>query len=388
MNYKLDVPTKVLFGPNQLEMLHEEKMPGKKCLVVISKGKSTKANGYLDRLYKQLDQVNVDYILFDKVQPNPTLVNVEEGAELGKKENCDFVIGLGGGSSIDAAKAIAIRITNESNYWDYIRNGTGKSKPVENDPLPIVAITTTAGTGSEANPAMVITNESTNEKIGFFNPKSFPVFSIVDPTLMLTVPKNYTAYQGFDALYHAIEGYISNKHTPISDMFALTAIDNIYHNLPIVIDAPDNLEAREKVALGNSLAGCVLYLSSSTSQHSLEHSLSAFYPNLPHGAGLIMLSVAYLKYYIDNGVVIDRFIKMAEIMLDKKTDDPYDFIKALELLMDKCDATPKMSDFGIDMSDPMKYVKNARATMGFKFLVDPKRMSDEDCAKVYQDSFK
>ncbi|MDD2394951.1 MAG: iron-containing alcohol dehydrogenase, partial [Sphaerochaeta sp.] len=194
------LPTRIIFGSHSLQKLSEQKLPGKRALIVISSGKSTRSFGYLEQVEKQLDAAKVSYEIYDKILPNPILTHVTEGAQLTREKGCDFVIGLGGGSVIDSAKAIAIMATNEGNLWDYIHGGSGKGRPMTKKPLPIVAITTTAGTGTEADPWLVITKEETNEKIGYGNDDTFPVLSIVDPTLMVSVPPHLTAYQGFDAL--------------------------------------------------------------------------------------------------------------------------------------------------------------------------------------------
>ena len=131
----------------------------KKALIVVSGGTSMKKYGYLERVQSLLAKQNVESVVFDKILPNPILEHVTEGSELAKKENCDFIIGLGGGSSIDSAKSIAIMAKNPGNYWDYINGGSGKGQPVENGILPIVAITTTAGTGTETDPWTVITHQ-------------------------------------------------------------------------------------------------------------------------------------------------------------------------------------------------------------------------------------
>lgn len=224
-----------------------------------------------------------------------------EGAALAKAESCDFVVGLGGGSSIDSAKSIAVMATNPGDYWDYISGGSGKEKPVVNAPLPIVAITTTAGTGTEADPFTVITKEDTEEKIGFGVDGTFPVLSIVDPELMASVPAHLTAYQGFDALFHSTEGYLNRTANPISDMFALKAIELIGKSLPTAVKNGQDLEARTNVALANTLAGMVESLSGCISEHSIEHALSAYHPALPHGAGLIMISAAYYENFCEEG---------------------------------------------------------------------------------------
>jgi alcohol dehydrogenase len=212
--FQFFMPTRILFGKGALNDLHKQDLPGKKALIVISAGKSMKANGYLERVEKELEMSGVSYVLYDKILPNPVLRNVMEGASAAKANGCDFVIGLGGGSSMDSAKAIAIMAANPGDYWDYIGGISGKGLDIPNAPLPIVEITTTAGTGSEADPVAVITKEETNEKIGFGNEKTYPTLSVVDPELMMTVPPMLTAYQGFDALFHAAESTINKNEDP------------------------------------------------------------------------------------------------------------------------------------------------------------------------------
>ena len=158
MTFDYYIPTKILFGAGKLNQLAEEPLPGTKALIVISNGTAMRKFGYLDRLIALLKVQSVESVVYDKILPNPIIEHVMEGAAVAKENQCDFVIGLGGGSSIDAAKSIAIMAKNPGDYWDYINGGTGKALPVENGALPIVAVTTTAGTGTEADPWTVITN--------------------------------------------------------------------------------------------------------------------------------------------------------------------------------------------------------------------------------------
>lgn len=201
---------------------------------------------------------------------------------------------------------------NPGDYWDYISGGSGKGQPLVNGALPIVAIATTAGTGTEADPWTVITKEDTNEKIGFGCSETFPVLSVVDPEMMLTIPAHLTAYQGFDALFHATEGYIANVATPLSDAYALKSIELLAKYLPAAVKDGSDLEARTQVALASTLSGMVESTSCCTSEHGMEHALSAFYPKLPHGAGLIMLSEAYYSFFADKAP--ERFTAMAKAM--------------------------------------------------------------------------
>lgn len=380
------VPTRILFGKGALNDLHQQALPGKKALIVITAGKSMKANGYLARVEEELVKAGVSYVLFDKILPNPVLRHVMEGAALAKETGCDFVLGLGGGSSIDAAKAIAVMATNPGDYWDYNGGITGKGLPVPNDPLPIVAITTTAGTGTEADPWTVTTKEETNEKCGFGYDKTYPTLSVVDPELMMTVPPMLTAYQGFDALFHATESVINKNENPIGEMFALKAIEYLAKYLPTAVSKGGNEEARAYVALANTLAGFYMLC---TSEHSMEHALSAYHHELPHGAGLVMISLAYYQYFVDRHACDESFIKMAKAMGVENATKAQDFVDALAKLETDCFVSDlKMSDYGVKEDELQKYAENARGAMGGLYLGDPIALSNEDILSIYKKSFK
>jgi len=364
-------------------------MPGSRALIVITTGKSLIENGTLEKLVKQLDLANIKYGIYDKITPNPLKSQIMNGAQFAKKSGCDFVIGLGGGSSIDAAKAISIMSTNAGDYWDYVRGGSGKGREIINQPLPVVAITTTSGTGTEADPWIVITEDESNEKIGFGTDKTFPVLSIVDPELMTSVPPLLTAYQGFDALFHSIEGYLSSLSNEISNIFALKAIRSISENLESAVKNGIDTEARSHVALGSTMSGFVQYLSSTISAHSLEHALSAYHHNLAHGAGLIMISEAYYTLITQSGSCDEKLINIAIAMGMKNASKPTDFIDQLIKLQKATGVfNLRMSDYQIDYEDMEKYVLRARETMGWLFKFDPIPLSDEDCITILKKSYK
>jgi alcohol dehydrogenase len=383
------VPTRTLFGRGELNNLHTQRMPGKKAMIVISKGKSTRANVYLTRTEEQLSLAGVESVVFDKVEANPLKSTVIVGGTFAKENSCDFIVALGGGSCIDSAKAIAVMATNDGDLWDYVFGGTGKGKAMEHKPLPVIAITTTAGTGSETDAGAVITNEENHEKIGFGNDDMYPVLAIVDPELMKSVPPRFTAYQGFDALFHSVEGYVSNWANLMSDMYAITAIENISRNLARAVKEGNDIESREKVAFGNTLSGTVMCVGACTSEHSLEHAMSAFHHELPHGAGLIMISKAYFTNYIERHVCDDRFIQMAKVMGMEEAKEPMDFIIMLVKLQEECGVLNlKMSDYGIKPEEFEAMAKNAKDTMGGLFRCDRTKFSMEDCVKIYQESYK
>lgn len=159
MSYTMYVPTRILFGNGKLKELHTQAMPGENPLLVTSNGKSVKENGSFYTVMQELAHAGMQTTIFDRVQANPLKSTVMDGAAIARKNGCDFVVALGGGSVLDAAKAIALMAVNEGDYWDYIGTGTGKGKAIQNKPLAIIAIPTTSGTGSEADAACVITNE-------------------------------------------------------------------------------------------------------------------------------------------------------------------------------------------------------------------------------------
>ena len=234
--------SRVIFGAGRLDELATMKLPGKKALLVTTSGKSVKKYGYLDRVEKLLTKAGVEYVLYDKIIPNPTVKLVDAGAALAKEEGCDFIVALGGGSPTDASKMIAIMAKNPGTIWDYIGGGTAKGKPVENGALPIVAINTTAGTGSEIDPWAVTTNEETNEKIGWGIEDCFAKIVIEDPELTVSVPPTFTAYQGLDTFMHLSECYISSLDNEFDEMFALKGIELINEYLPKAVADGSDIE--------------------------------------------------------------------------------------------------------------------------------------------------
>lgn len=389
MNFNYYIPSRILFGKGKLEELHNQKLPGTKALIVTTGGTSMKKYGYLDRVKKQLELAGISWMLFDKILPNPIKEHVMEGAELCKQNGIDFVVGLGGGSSIDAAKAIAVMATNEGDYWDYVSGGSGKGLPLPHHPLPIIAITTTAGTGTEADPWTVTTKTQTNEKIGFGIDGTFPFLSIVDPELMLTVPARLTAYQGFDALFHSTEGYLNTTAYVLSDLYALKSIELIGKSLITAVKDGNNIDARADVALANTLAGMVESTSGCISEHSLAHAIGGIHPNFEHGAALIAISKAYYTHFAKSGRCEERMIQMARALGKTDACCAMDFVDRLSEMEEACGVgSIKMSDYGMKYENLTDYIQNARETMGGLFAVDPVPLTDDDVLQILQASYR
>ena len=310
------IPTRIVFGAGRLKELATLSLPGKKALLCVTEDKLMEKLGIQQRVIELLGQNGVSVAVFDKVTPNPTRTGVMAAAALAKESGCDFVIGLGGGSSIDTAKAASIMMANPGDLWDYASAGSGGRKPVSGA-FPVVAISTTAGTGTEADPYAVVTNEETNEKLDFTLDEIFPAISIIDPELMLTLPHKLTLFQGFDALFHASECYVNNgNENRLTELFAVDAIEKVAKHLPIVSEDGSNLESRSNISYAaNILCGFTQSLVCTTSHHIIAQALGGFFPNVPHGASLLLIADAYYKKVCS--LLPTEFDAIGEIMGEK-----------------------------------------------------------------------
>ncbi len=383
-------PVKVVFGPGKLDALSTEALPGARALLLTSNGSAMERIGALPRVREMLDARGITYVHMPVVEPNPLVATVMAVGEKIREEKCDFLIALGGGSVMDCAKAAGIVATNPGHLWDYVQSGTGGRKPIAIDPLPLVAITTTAGTGSEVDAGGVITNPETREKVGLGgHVNCFPKLAIVDPELMLSVPPHLTAYQGFDALFHAVEGYLNKRPNFMSDMYALESVRHLGKWLPIAVKDGNNLEAREHVAFANTLSGFVMTTTRLTSQHAMEHALSSFHQELPHGAGLIMLSMAYFGHMIAVGAQSERFVALARAMGDTEAVQPSDFLHALQKMLAECGmAELKMSDWGITREELPAMTEVCRSAGAHAFEQDAVALTFQDTLAIYEASFR
>ena len=397
-NYKWFVPTNIIFGSGAINQLADNLPECTNILIVTSNGQSAQKSGALDKVIAQLqgmiagvdeegNKVKIEYTIFNEIEPNPLKDTVMRGAQVAREKGCDLVLAIGGGSVMDAAKAICIMATNDGDLWDYVTFGTGKKQWIEYLGLPLVCITLTSGTGSESDTGAVITNPETNEKTAFFG--DFPILAICDPDLTKSVNPQFTAFQGFDALFHSTETFIANNANLASDMVAKEAIRNIGGFLARAVKDGNDQEARERVAFASSLSSFSMNFGGCTSEHSLEHALSAYHQSLPHGAGLIMISVAYYTHFIEKSVCPERFVKMAKLLGNKEASEPMDFITELKKLQEACGvADLKMSDYGIQPDEFEKMAKNAMDCMGFLFGLDRAQLSFDDCVKIYKQSYK
>ncbi|WP_081415888.1 iron-containing alcohol dehydrogenase [Peribacillus kribbensis] len=258
--------------------------------VLIVTDKGVRAAGLLQGIEKSLSSANLYYEIYDEVEPNPSAETIQQGTVYLKQQKIEAVLAVGGGSSIDTAKGIAAMATNAGHILDY--EGVGK---ISNHPLPIIAIPTTAGTGSEATNSTVVTNKETSFKLGVLSSLLFPNLAILDPALTLHLPQEITAATGMDALTHAIESYTSKSANPVSKAFAMQAIKMIGENLTRSYFVGTDLESRENMLVASLLAGVAFSQSRLGNVHAISHTFGGVF-NIPHGIANAALLPFVMKF--------------------------------------------------------------------------------------------
>lgn len=388
LEFQCYIPTRVVFGPGKLKELATLELPGKKALICITEDQLMRKLGVLDTVTALLDQNGVVYTVFDRVTPNPTRRGVMEARDMARAEGCDFFLGLGGGSSIDTAKAAAIMMKNEGDLWEYASAGTGGGKTVQGA-APIMTITTTAGTGTECDPWCVITNEETQEKLDFGTDAAYPALSIIDPELMLTLPHHLTLYQGFDGLFHAAECYIANCAVPLTNLYCLEAVRIIGKWLPVVAKDGSNLEARTNISYAaNVLCGYAQSLSATTSPHIIGQTMSGLYPGFAHGATLIVTAEEYYRMMVEKAYIPEMLdtLGMALDANAKPDGTGKCFLDALIKLLDETGMRSlAMSSFGVPRAD-LSRIAEISLNIGFGF--DRYTLSKSDVLDILEKSYK
>mgnify|MGYP000667768091 FL=1 len=296
------------FGPGAREVLPQEisRMGYKKAFVATDK--DLIKFGVADKVLKVLENAGIPYEVFSEIKPNPTVSNVKAGVEAFAKSGADFIIAIGGGSSMDTAKAVGI-ITNNPEFADVVSlEGVADTKKKS---VPIIALPTTAGTAAEVTINYVITDEENEKKMVCVDPNDIPVMAIVDAELMYTLPRGLTAATGMDALTHAIEGLITKGAWEMSDMFELKAIEMIARNLETAVNEPQNAEARNGMAVAQYIAGMAFSNVGLGVVHGMAHPLGAIF-DIPHGVANALLLPTVMEFNMP--AAIDKYVQIAKAM--------------------------------------------------------------------------
>ncbi|MFP4083010.1 MAG: iron-containing alcohol dehydrogenase [Candidatus Aminicenantes bacterium] len=371
---KFHVPTKIHFGSGSISLLKgviEEELKASRLLLVTDQG--LVESGLAEKVISQLPEICV----FDRVEPNPRNETVNNGGEWARRSRPDAVIGFGGGSSLDAAKAIALLATNSGKIEDY--EGKGKYRY---PPLPVVAIPTTCGTGSEVTWVSVVTHTERRFKMSIKGPEMFPEVALLDPDLLLTLPPFLIASTGMDALTHAVEAYTVKAANVITDIFAVTAVELILDAMERVYrDIKGDSDAREKIMLGSTLAGMAFGNSDVGAVHCLSEALGSLY-DTPHGVANSLFLPHVMEYNLP--AAEGRYADIARLAGIKGEEDGSLARKLIPKIaaLSQSMGIPSLRDLGVKESDFLEiaeksYQNNSNPS-------NPREMNVEDYLAILQ----
>lgn len=386
-NFTYHNPTKLIFGEGQLEALPDEVKPyGKKILLVYGSG-SIKKNGIYDNVMEKLKEINAEIFELSGVEPNPRISTVRRGVEICKREGIEFLLAVGGGSTIDCTKAIALGAKTDADMWDVINR-----KATARDALPFGTVLTIAATGSEMNSGFVITNWEEKEKKNGGSDKTFPHFSILDPVHTYSVPRNQTVYGIVDIMSHIFEHYFHRAtNTPIQDRFCESILKTIIETAPKLLEDPENYEYRETIMLTGTLAlSRILNMGyrGDWGTHNIEHAVSAIH-DIPHGGGLAVLFPNWMKHVLDDENA-PRFKQLAVRVFDINPDGKSDWqvalegIDALREFWNSIGAPSRLADYSIDESTVEEMAE--KTVSSFPKFGRFKRLYKEDSLEILRAS--
>lgn len=378
------MPKYIISGENALsESMEHIKNFGKKALIVTDE--TMVKIGTVAKLETQLNENQIDYFVYDGINGEPIDEMVDVGKNLYLENKCDFLIAIGGGSPIDAMKAIGAMLTNEGKIVDY--NG----KVIPNPPPTLVAIPTTAGTGSEATKFTIITDSVNNIKMLLVGPDLIPTLSIIDPEFTLTVPPAVTAATGVDALTHAIESFTSRKAQPMSDIFAISAIKRIYNHILGVYEDGSNYSGRKEMALAALEAGIAFSNASVTIVHGMSRPIGALF-GIPHGLSNAILLEDCLGFIKEGAIGEFAFLaKELELVHDEVEDRAAAdiFVKSIIDLINKLNIQT-LEEYGVDRVEFFSNLdKMATDALASGSPANTQRIpTKEDIIKIYQKLWK
>lgn len=376
MDFSYHMPADLRFGRGLADKIGDicKEIGGEKVLVVTGTG-SAKRSGLLDRVLDSLKAAGLGAAVFDKVTQNPLTTTVYEGVELAKAEGCGVILGVGGGSIMDAAKAIAFCTVNAGDVSDYIfgkKQGAGA--------LPIVLLPTTCGTGNEGNQIAVLTNPETKDKKALYTMQVMPRVSVIDPDVMTTMPKSVLSSVGFDAFTHSLEAYTSKKANPITEAQALLGMQLLADDLPKLVSGEGGAAEWEAVSLAATLGGMVIGAAGVSAAHGMEHPASGL-KNIVHGRGLAALTPPIVERLATADP--EKFARVSVLLGGSGAEDCADsirrFLKAIDLSV-------KLGDLGITAEDVPWMTENCMKISIGNLKNAPVTFSREEVEQIYREA--
>jgi alcohol dehydrogenase class IV len=374
---------KIVFGRGSFASLPEHITELKILRPLIVLDKNLAETGYGEKIDGILAKAGIGYVIYDKTAPEPPLELADEGTKLALKKKCDGVIGIGGGSAMDLAKAIAVLVANKGKAEDYL----GLNR-VPGPGLPKIMVPTTAGTGSEVTFTAVFIRKKLKKKEGMNSQHLYPELALLDPELTLSLPPHPTAATGIDALCHAIESYTSVNASPMSEMMSLDAIRLISDNLRTAVHDGTNIEAREAMLLGSLYAGLGLANAGVTAVHSLSYPLGGKY-GISHGLANTIMLPRVMAFNLPGA--LEKFVDIAEVMGEIVDDLPlreaaYLAVEAVEALIEDCGIMTTLEELEIPESDFPELAKVAM-TVARPLANNPCKMTLEEMVELYQEAY-
>ncbi|MFW6385645.1 MAG: iron-containing alcohol dehydrogenase [Candidatus Hadarchaeota archaeon] len=382
-SFTFHTPTKIKFGNGKIRDLPDElkEIGSETHLIVTDKG--IKETGILEEIKEILSESGTKFEVFSKIEPNPKDKTIEEGVKFAEEKPIGSVTGLGGGSSLDAAKLISMLLKNEGKIHEFI--GVNK---VKNRALPLITVPTTAGTGSEVTFSAVFTDtrKALHSKETVRSDLLCPDTAIVDPELTISMGPKLTAATGFDALTHAIESYTAKNAQPITDQLSLKTIDIISNNIVRAVKNGEDINSRRNMSLGSLMAGISFFNSDVTAVHCLSEALGGFY-DVPHGVANAVLLPFVMEYNLPSRP--NRFAKISEklnvtsrkLSTKEKAEKSVNKVKKLS---DEVDL-PKLRELGIKRKDFEEISKIAEANISVKS--NPRPIKAEDFKEILEEAY-
>ena len=375
MDFRYKLSTNLFFGTGKEKIIGKEAAKLGDKVMIVTGGSSTRKSGLLERTKAMLEECGVKFVLFDKVQQNPLCSTVDEGAAVMRQEGCSGAVALGGGSSIDSAKAICAAAVYDVPVEQLVYRGKAITQA-----LPLIAVPTTCGTGSEVNGVAVLTNEKNKDKKSIKGDAIVPAAAIVDPALMMTMPRSVFASVSFDALCHLMEAYLSIQANPITDMIAIEGMRLVKDNILKVYNDYENREAWENITLASTLGGYTLNAIGVIAGHGMEHPESGL-KNVMHGRGLAAVMPVLLRELSD--AAPGKLGDISRIFGGNDAEDCWrailDLLKALEL-----DLT--LEDLGFCESDIRWLTDNAFKVSAGTIAMSPKKLDRDDIYRLYSEA--
>jgi alcohol dehydrogenase class IV len=375
MGFEYCLPVNVSFGACHTDLVGTKASALGSRALIVTGGSSTKRSGLLDRVTALLAASGVDSLVFDQVSPNPTTEVAYAGAALANDHHCDLVIGVGGGSSIDAAKAIAFQAVNGGNLDDYIFG-----RAISDRALPLIAIPTTCGTGSEGNSFAVLTNPETLDKKALRSAAIVPACSIVDPALMTTMPKRTLAAVGFDALNHCLEAYLANNSQPLTEIQALHGLKLASTSLRRTYADPSDTEAWEQLSLASLLGGMVIGVAGVAAIHAMEHPVSGL-RDAVHGEGLAALTLSVTAHTLTASPA--KYGVLAQAI---SGNPKADILEELSRLREEIGLDLGLTDLGVTNSDVEWLAQNCVKVSAAALANHPKLFDRGELEQIYAEA--